>query len=526
MGVMSVYFNLFYRKSKSSYERKDELSIQLYYYFNKKKLNISSGIKVKIKDWDEEWERRQNKNPIKNTDENYIHKNLLLKQKVKEIENIVQQINIQNEIPTIELVKSYLKENDKTRVRNTIKKVHFLYLLDQYRKYINSDIRLTEGYKKSVRTCLKRIEDFTFKYQKEVGYILLISDIDNDYQQKLLKHLDSLGEQPSTIRKRLKILISIINWSRENGFSEHHIRIIKFSYEFRREVIYLEREEVLDIYKFKEFDFGNTKSNEHTDELIVDKLKGGKTVQYTNLEVYKDMLVFGCGVGCRFGDLVNLRLDNYVFSSDRTKGWFEFRMEKSRVSKKVKIPTNNLTFEIWKKYSKNKERVDYIFPRTINGNPISNQKFNKHLKYIGEKVGLNRLVEFPKFNLQGKVVDGTDVKQPLYNFISSHIVRRTFIREGLESGVPPRILMELSGHTTEKVFKRYFDTLQRELDEEGRKLFSFDLDVPQGKNTVKKSKSIKQEEVSLEEELTELKNLYDRGLIPESIYNQKVSDLL
>lgn len=520
---MSVYFNLFYRKSKESYERTDELSVQIYYYFDKKKLNISSGIKVMIKDWDEDWERRQSKNPIKKTDLDSKHKNLLLKQKIKEIEDIVQQINIQNEIPTIQLVKSYLKEYQKKRVIKTLKKVHFLFLLDEYRKDINNDNIKREGYKKSVRTCLKRIEDFTHQYQNKVGYTLLISDIDTDFQQWLLKYLDSLGEQPSTIRKRLKILISIINWSRERGYSEHIIKIIKFSYEFGRKVIYLEREEVLDIYNFKEFDFGNIKSNQHTDEFIIDNLKGGDTVTYTNLEVYKDMLVFGCGVGCRFGDLIKLRLDNYEFSDDRTKGWFVFRMEKSRVSKEVRVPTNNLTFEIWKKYSKNKKREDYIFPRTIKGNSISNQKFNKHLKYIGEKVGLKRLVEYPKFNLQGQVIEGTDIKQPLYNFLSSHIIRRTFIREGLESKVSPRILMELSGHTTEKVFKRYFDTLPRELDEEGRRLFSFDLD---NNNVSKKKKVEVKNETIIEDKLQQLKNLYEKNLIPEIIYNQKVSELI
>ena len=58
---------------------------------------------------------------------------------------------------------------------------------------------------------------------------------------------------------------------------------------------------------------------------------------YTNLEVYRDILVFGCGVGCRFGDLISLRLDNYQFSEDRTKGYFVFRMEKSRSGKQVKV---------------------------------------------------------------------------------------------------------------------------------------------------------------------------------------------
>ena len=94
--IMSVYFNIFYRKRKDSYKKTDELSIQIYYSFNSKKLNVSTGIKVKIKDWDEKRGRRQSKNPIKKTDGDHIYKNLLLKQKIKEIEDIVHQTNIQN----------------------------------------------------------------------------------------------------------------------------------------------------------------------------------------------------------------------------------------------------------------------------------------------------------------------------------------------------------------------------------------------------------------------------------------------
>ena len=85
---MSVYFNLFYRKKKSLYRKTDELSVQVYYYFKKKKLNVTTGVYVKLKDWDENWNKKQSKNPVKKTDENHLHKNLIIKQKVKEVEDI------------------------------------------------------------------------------------------------------------------------------------------------------------------------------------------------------------------------------------------------------------------------------------------------------------------------------------------------------------------------------------------------------------------------------------------------------
>lgn len=475
---MSVYFNLNLKKKKEDYHKSlDEIFVNVYYYFNKRKLNTSTGVSVKLKDWNENWSRTQSKDPIKNTDNLYKSKNLLIKNKVKEIEDIIHQIKFDNQIPSIDLVKSYLNQNEKERIVKSVKNIHFLYVLQEYLKWINStENRSRDGYKKSIRTCVKRIEDFTFEYQKKRGYKLLITDIDNEYQYSLVDFLDKRKEQPSTIRKRLKILVNMINWCRdEKGFTNHSIKVVKIKWDFKRKVIYLERDEVLQLYRFNDFNCENYNHTKYTDEYITDYLKGSKTTVYTNLEVIKDMLVFGCGVGCRFSDLVSLKIGNYEFSKDRTEGWFVFRMKKSEMSKEVRVPSNNLTFLLWNKYSKNKSIDDYIFPRTKNGNPISNQKFNKHIKYIGEKVGLSRLVTYPKFNLEGQVVDGTDTPIPLFNHISSHIIRRTFIREGLDSGIPPRILMELSGHTTEKIFKRYFDTLPSEIDEEGRKMYSRDL---------------------------------------------------
>jgi hypothetical protein len=69
--VMSVYFNLFYRKKKDSYSRNDELNVQVYYYYQKQKLNVSTGVSVKIKDWDDNWENNHGKNPVKKTDPEY-----------------------------------------------------------------------------------------------------------------------------------------------------------------------------------------------------------------------------------------------------------------------------------------------------------------------------------------------------------------------------------------------------------------------------------------------------------------------
>ena len=76
-------------------------------------------------------------------------------------------------------------------------------------------------------------------------------------------------------------------------------------------------------------------------------------------------------------------------------------------------------------------------------------------------------------------------------------------------------MMSMSVHSNEKVYHQYFSTTSTELDEEGRKLFSLELnnknnDIPN----------------SLEDQLSELKLLFEKGLIPESIYLKKISELV
>jgi integrase len=527
---MSVYISLNYTSKKENYSREDTIPVVVYYYFSGKKIKISTGILVKLKDWDFEWEKKHSKNPVKNSDEEHIEKNLILKQKLKEVQDIIHKINLNYEIPTVDLVRSYLKLNVKKREKKTIKNMDFLFVLDTFRKYVIEKSILRSGYKRTVKSNLKKIEEFVIQYNSKNKYQLSINGIDDDFQWEFLDFLNSKGEQPTTIKKRFIVLGSLFNWSKKNNYTDLNFKSISFNHDNEKDVIFLTREEVLKLYNFTDFNYSSPNHKNYTSHYITDKLKNGKTITYTNYEVYRDMIVFGCGLGCRYGDLVKLKIDNYQFGENRSAGFFTFRMEKSRVAKQVKVPINKLTFEIWKKYSKNKSREDYIFPRTSTGRSIYNEKVNKNIKIIGEIVGLDRLVSKPRFTIEGQIIEGSDIRKPLHEFLSTHIMRRTFIREGLENKVPTHVLMSMSGHTTEKVFRRYFSTTVKELGEEGGKLFSFDLsddtDKEKGLNGGVKEKNVEVATDNKIEKLKELKSLFENGLIPQEVYFEKVRELI
>jgi len=76
--------------------------------------------------------------------------------------------------------------------------------------------------------------------------------------------------------------------------------------------------------------------------------------------------------------------------------------------------------------------------------------------------------------------------------------------------------MKMTGHRSQKVFDGYYEILEKDIEGLNRNIYK--------KTSPEKQKS--NSENSLEGELKKLKILYDKGFIPESIYNQKVSELL
>ena len=511
---MGLYYSLQLQKHKDKYSKTDEVPVILYYYNNRKKLKLSTEVKVKIKDWG-----GTSTNPVFKSDPEYKTKNILLKSLLSQIEGIINKIIINGQTPETSLIKQYLKQVEYKKTTKTRKDVEYTVLFKEYGKLLMEDVVISHNYKRNVINSLNQITYFI--KEKYNGIFFLVSNFDEDFQNEYKNYsVETHQRNNVTIQKHIKHLNGFMKWCLKNRYVDYPFTTIKIPTNTDNEVIYLLRDEIENLFHFTDFNYNSPNHLSYTKEYVFDFLKNGNTTTYTNLEVYKDMLLFGCGVGCRFGDLVNLRLDNYEFGDNRKNGYFIFRMEKTR--KEVKVPMNKLTFEVWKKYSSNKKREDFIFPRTSHGNPISNQKMNENLKVIGKIVGLNRLVRKPIFNSDNSVRKGTEVRKPLFQFLTSHIIRRTFIREGLNSGLPRHVIMEMSGHSTEKEFNKYFSVIESER-EKVSSLFSYDLNPSEDVQVVPQPPLPSND---LNDKLIRLKGLFDNGLIPEDLYKQKVTELL
>jgi hypothetical protein len=94
----------------------------LNYFYNGKKLRKSLGIKVLLKDWNED----SKENPVRRTDPDHRSKNLLLKEKLLEMNKIVQRIELQGQLPTVELVEMYVSKLVEKKMVETKKEYGFV----------------------------------------------------------------------------------------------------------------------------------------------------------------------------------------------------------------------------------------------------------------------------------------------------------------------------------------------------------------------------------------------------------------
>jgi len=109
---MGLYYRLDYKNNKNHLNQKDSVPIIIDYYYKGKRTKVSTGVVCQIKDWDDNWRKKTSKDPIKSSDKDYRDKNLLIKNKLDEINGIVLTIKKQDKEPLVELVRSYLRKDE------------------------------------------------------------------------------------------------------------------------------------------------------------------------------------------------------------------------------------------------------------------------------------------------------------------------------------------------------------------------------------------------------------------------------
>ncbi len=152
----------------------------------------------------------------------------------------------------------------------------------------------------------------------------------------------------------------------------------------------------------------------------------------SRLEKVRDLFVFGCATG--------MRISNYscIEKKDIVDGVIKVRDKKNN-DKTLEIPLNDFSTLLLKKY-------DYKLPS------LSNQKFNDYIKEVFKAIGYDE-------NVKKTIKVGRDIIEqinPLYERISSHTARRSFITIMKNEKIPDKIIMGFTGHKSLEVFNKYY----------------------------------------------------------------------
>ncbi len=263
--------------------------------------------------------------------------------------------------------------------------------------------RLAEGTTRVYKALPKKLKG----YAKAEGITLSFNYWTKETLNSFSNYLYGQGYLNDTVNNQIKALKAFLNWAYKKHHNNQSYKGYKVTWE-SHSVISLSTDELNRVYSCD-------------------------LSEYANLERVRDLFCIGCYTAQRYSDLQQLE------PSQIDGNYWNVHSEKTR--KLIKVPLSNKTLTLLKKY-------DYNPPK------LSNQKFNKALKRVGEIAGINTPVQ--KVSYSGS--KRTTIKAPKYSFMSSHTARRTGITLLIEMGVPLPIIQKLTGHSDIKTLLKYDGT--------------------------------------------------------------------
>lgn len=331
-----------------------------------------------------------------------------------------------NQIPLTNLIMKaclddFRNEREDVLVEDEIEIKTLIPFIKKYIKQKERELpKAANGYKnntvKSYEQTLSHLKGFQGEYGIELGF-----DLDSEFYSEFIEYMNSKTYQYSekeekhyslnTIGKQIKNLKVFMGAAlMEDYHSNLKYKRFKVRVETTTAII-LKIDELKSMY---ELDLHET----------------------PHLELARDVFIIGCEIGQRISDYHNLQMHEIVPHNNE-------RYIKIRQEKTGKIVLCKIT-----------PVIEAIMNQRYEGKlppKITKQKLNDYVKIIGEKANINGQIEF-KITRGGKLEEKKIVR---YELIKGHSARRTYCSLKYEAGVPVHSIMELSGHSTLREFKKY-----------------------------------------------------------------------
>jgi len=376
-------------------------------YFKKegKSLIYSTGESIHPKDWDFENNCPNNLSGRKSDAQIRRSINQQLNRYTNLFQEIVARYRNLNEELTISKAREHLDEEFK---ENRASGNKFLAVYDQFLK----DKKQDQSGNAIGKSTLKRYEynkKLLQSFQEETKTQLRFDKINNDFFNDFVEYcIKTKKHSNNTLSRNIGLLKTFLFWALKNKHT-YNDQFTNFK----------------NIKRFK------------TDEVAltldqVKKIANADLSKNKRLERVRDLFVLGCACGLRFGNYSKIK------KNDIQDGFIKVIDIKDN-SKSLSIPLNPISKSILEKY-------DYDLPK------ISNQKFNKYLKDLFQELEYNE-VQKKVTKLGDKIIEKESI---LYDRISSHTSRRSFITIMKNQKVPDKVIMSYTGHKSLEVFNNYY----------------------------------------------------------------------
>jgi integrase len=264
---------------------------------------------------------------------------------------------------------------------------------------------------KTYGTVIKQLR--LFKDDKK--HTLDFDDINLDFYNEFVDYLYSINPDYAinSIGKKFQIIKTFMGLAQRKGY---HSNVMYLDPEFK-----VDREDV---------DYVALENHQ------IEAIENLKLAENSMLMQIRDLFLFNTLCGLRYSDLKLIK-KNSIGTTD--KGLRYIRYKANKTGKDVNIPLDDKPYKLWERYA-------FEFP------DIYDQKFNLKIKELGRLAGLDEVTDIIR---RRKSKEQIVISKPLYKWISTHTMRRTWATNLHKKGVPIVPISKFLGHSKLETTMRY-----------------------------------------------------------------------
>jgi integrase len=345
---------------------------------------------------------------IKKAFPGYIKLNVLLSVQRQKIEDIINSALANDINPTSDYVKNL--HNDEKATKKAKVELSFWGFVEEYLKEVK--VKLNPNTLRCYNNIINNLKGFEAFEKTTLNW----SSFNASFYYKFFDYYTAYkGLCNNGFGKVIKVLKSILNLANERGFNTYLSYKSKDFKALREDVynVYLSEEELL---KIKNLDLSYSKKLTHV----------------------RDLFLIACYTGLRFSDFSKLTTENFKEE--------HIAIKTQKTGTDVIIPLLPEVRRIIKEY-------DGKLPKAY-----CNQKMNEYLKTIMQTAGFDEVIQ-KSYTSGNKTIKQTFRK---WEMVSTHTARRSFATNMFKRGIPSPMIMQVTGHSTEKSFMTYIKISKEE----------------------------------------------------------------